>query len=94
MSAQPSGPYVEEGVDGLRLLTPILEKRRSIVVGVIFLSLAVGAFAAVMPRKYKAELSLTPVVNNKSATALGGFAALLACSPDKNPHSLTGAFGT
>ena len=28
------------------------------------------------PRKYKAELSLTPVMNNKSSAALGGFAAL------------------
>jgi len=76
LSAQPRDPYVEEGVDPLRLFTPLLEQWRRIVIGVIVISLAVGGFAAVMPRKYKAELSLTPVVNNKSATALGGFAAI------------------
>lgn len=63
-------------MDALNLLTPLLEKRRQIVVGAILISLAVGGIAALMPRKYKAELSLVPVVNNKSSTALGGIAAL------------------
>lgn len=63
-------------MDALNLLTPLLEKRRQIVVGAILIGLAVGGIAALTPRKYKAELSLTPVVNNKSSTALGGFAAL------------------
>jgi uncharacterized protein involved in exopolysaccharide biosynthesis len=63
-------------VDALALLTPLVEKRRQIVLLTILLALATGAIAAVMPRKYKAELSLTPVVNNKSSSALGGIAAL------------------
>ena len=69
-----------DGVDALSLLTPLLEKRRQIIVSAIVIGLAVGAAAAVMPRKFKAELSLTPVVNNKSATALGGIAALAGAS--------------
>lgn len=76
MSAQPTDSYVNDGVDALSLLTPLLEKRRKIILWSILLALAVGAIAAIMPRKYKAELSLTPVVNNKSTTGLGGFAAL------------------
>lgn len=75
MLAQPSEVYVEEGVDALSLLTPLLEKRRQIIAGVILVALAVGAFAASRPRKYKAELSLTPVENSGSS-ALGGIAAL------------------
>jgi hypothetical protein len=74
--AQPREAYVEEGVDALSLLTPLLEKRRQIIAGVILVALAVGAYAASRPRKYKAELSLTPVENSKSASALGGIAAL------------------
>jgi capsule polysaccharide export protein KpsE/RkpR len=35
----------------------------------------VGAVSFVRPRKYKAELSLTPVVNSRSSSALGGLAA-------------------
>ena len=42
----------------------------------IVLALVAGGVAAMMPRKFKAELSITPVVNNKSGTALGGIAAL------------------
>ena len=76
MSAPIRDRYVQEGVDPLRFLTPLVERRRSIIIGVILISLAVGVVAALMPRKYKAELSLTPVVSNKSSTALGGFAAL------------------
>jgi uncharacterized protein involved in exopolysaccharide biosynthesis len=76
LSAQPSEPYIEEGVDALALLTPIVEKRRSIILGSILIALAVGGLVALTPRKFKAELSLTPVVNNKSGTALGGIAAL------------------
>jgi uncharacterized protein involved in exopolysaccharide biosynthesis len=67
---------VTDGVDALTLLTPLLEKRRQIIIWSILLALATGGIAALMPRKYKAELSLTPVVNNKSTTGLGGFAAL------------------
>ena len=76
LSAQPSEPYIEEGVDALALLTPIVEKRRRIILGSIVIALAVGGLVAAMPRKFKAELSLTPVVNSKSGTALGGIAAL------------------
>jgi uncharacterized protein involved in exopolysaccharide biosynthesis len=68
---------VTDGVDALALLTPLIEKRRRIILWSILLALLVGALAALMPRKYKAELSLTPVVNNKSANAaLGGLAAI------------------
>lgn len=76
MSAPYRDQYIEEGFDALRLLTPIVEKRRTIFIGVIVTSAAVGAFAALTPRKYKAELSLTPVVSTKATTALGGIAAL------------------
>jgi uncharacterized protein involved in exopolysaccharide biosynthesis len=80
LPAQHSGPYVEEGVDALNLLTPLLEKRRKIIAWTILIALAVGGVAFIMPRKFKADLSLTPVVNNKSTTALGGFAALAGAS--------------
>lgn len=68
--------YVEEGVDALSLLTPLIERRRQIIIGVILISAAVATWAATRPRKYKAEMSLIPVVNNRSAQALGGLAAL------------------
>ena len=67
---------MNDGVDALSLLTPLLEKRRQIIVWSVTLALLAGLIAFLMPLKYKAELSLTPVVNNKSGTALGGFAAL------------------
>jgi uncharacterized protein involved in exopolysaccharide biosynthesis len=76
LSAQLRETYVEEGVDALTLLTPLVERRRQIIAGVIIISLVVGLIALASPRKYKAELSLTPVVNSRSATALGGIAAL------------------
>lgn len=77
MSAQTSGqPYIERGVDALTLLTPLLERRRKIIAWSIVLALVAAGAAALMPRKFKAELSITPVVNNKSGTALGGIAAL------------------
>ncbi len=76
VSAQPREAYVEEGLDALTILTPLVEKRRQIAAGVILVSLTVGLIALATPRKYKAELSLTPVVNNKASSALGGFAAL------------------
>jgi uncharacterized protein involved in exopolysaccharide biosynthesis len=76
LPVQLKQPYVEEGVDALALLTPLLEKRRLIIVGTILIALAVGGYAAMRPRKYKAELSLTPVTNNKSTSALGGLAAI------------------
>jgi uncharacterized protein involved in exopolysaccharide biosynthesis len=76
LPAQPSEPYIEEGVDALALLTPIVERRRWIILGSILIALAVGGMVALTPRKFKAELSLTPVVNNKSTTGLGGIAAL------------------
>lgn len=76
MSAQVRDTYVEEGVDALALLTPLIEKRRQIIAGVVLISLAVGVATWAPPRKYKAEMSLTPVVSNKSSSALGGIAAL------------------
>lgn len=76
MSAPYRDSYVEEGFDALRFLTPLVEKRRTIIIGVILISLITGAVAALEPRKYKAELSLTPVMSTKSTTALGGIAAL------------------
>ena len=80
MAAPVRPPYVEEGVDALTLLTPLLEKRRYIIAGAILIGLAVGIFAMLQPRKYKAELTITPVVSNKSTSTLGGFAALAGAS--------------
>lgn len=76
MAESAREPFVEEGVDALAYLTILLEKRRLIVFGPIIIGLAVGGFVSLAPRKYKAELSLSPVVNNRSASALGGIAAL------------------
>jgi uncharacterized protein involved in exopolysaccharide biosynthesis len=76
LSAQPRDAYIEEGVDALTLLTPLIEKRRQILLTAAVLTLGVGIVAFVLPRKYKAELSLTPVVNSRSSSALGGIAAL------------------
>lgn len=76
MSAQINQTYVEEGVDALTFLTPLIEKRRQILLGVAGLTLAVGIVSFILPRNYNAELSLTPVVNNRSSSALGGIAAL------------------
>lgn len=67
---------MEEGVDALTLLTPLIEKRRRIILGVLLISAVVGGWAFAQPRKYKAELSLSPVVSNRSSPALGGIAAL------------------
>lgn len=63
-------------MDALTLLTPLIERRRQIILGSILLAALTAGAVAMMPRKYRAELSLTPVVNNKSGTALGGFAAM------------------
>jgi uncharacterized protein involved in exopolysaccharide biosynthesis len=68
--------YVEEGIDGLTLVTPILENWRRILLGAVLVSAVVGGWAAIRPRKYKAELSLTPVTSNRSPQSLGGLAAL------------------
>ena len=76
MSTQASRPLVEEGIDSLTLLTPLLEKRRQIIVLVILASLAVGIISYTLPRKYKAELSVTPVLSSNASPALGGIAAL------------------
>jgi len=76
LSSQAGRPVIEDGIDSLTFLTPLLEKRRQIIAFVILASLAVGAFAFLRPRKYKAELSVTPVVNNRSTQGLGGIAAL------------------
>jgi uncharacterized protein involved in exopolysaccharide biosynthesis len=72
----PDNDVYVEGVDALALLTPLIEKRRQIIGWVIVISLVVGLIAFALPRKYKAELSVSPVVNNKSGSALGGIAAL------------------
>jgi uncharacterized protein involved in exopolysaccharide biosynthesis len=76
VSTQASRPVVEEGIDSLTFLTPLLEKRRKIIAFVILASLTVGLVAFFTPRKYKAELSVTPVLNNRASQALGGIAAL------------------
>ncbi len=76
MALQLREEYVEEGIDGLALLTPLVEHRRKIVLGVLLVSAIVGGLALASPRKYKAELSLTPVINTRSTPALGGIAAL------------------
>ena len=76
LATQSKEIYVEEGVDALAILTPLIERRRQIILGVLLISLAVGIWASVKPRKYKAEMALTPVVNNRSTQALGGLAAL------------------
>lgn len=76
MAVSVREPYIEEGVDALTYLTVLLEKRRLIIVGAILIGLVTGGIAALAPRKYKAELSLTPVVSNRSSSALGGIAAL------------------
>lgn len=80
MSAQLKESYIEEGVDALTFLNPLIEKRRHIILGVIGLTLAVGIISFIQPRKYKAELSLTPVVSNRASSALGGIAALAGAS--------------
>jgi uncharacterized protein involved in exopolysaccharide biosynthesis len=76
LQAQPDGPFVEDGIDALRLLTPLVEKWRKILGWSIVIALVVAGIAALAPRKYKAEVTLTPVVSNKSGSALGGIAAL------------------
>jgi len=76
LTAQLKETYIEEGVDALTMLTPLLEKRRLIIGGAVLTTLVVGVVAFAVPRKYKAELSLTPVVNSRSSSALGGIAAL------------------
>jgi uncharacterized protein involved in exopolysaccharide biosynthesis len=76
LSTQPSRPLVEDGIDSLTFLTPLLERRRQIIAFVILVSLAVGAFSYLRPRKFKAELSVTPVLSSRSSPALGGIAAL------------------
>jgi uncharacterized protein involved in exopolysaccharide biosynthesis len=58
----------------------LVEKRRQIIGWTIVIALGVGAYAFSMPRKYKAELSVSPVVNNKSGSSLGGIAALAGAS--------------
>jgi hypothetical protein len=76
VTAQPRETYVEEGVDALTLLTPLIEKRRLIIGGTILLALTVGVVSYILPRKYKAEMLVTPVVSSRSSSALGGIAAL------------------
>lgn len=87
--AQPErDTYVQEGIDALTLLTPLLENRRRIILGVILVAGAVGAWSAIRPRKYKAELALTPVTSNRSAQALGNLAALTGAAL-QNGYTLT-----
>ncbi len=76
LPAQPDSAFVEDGIDALRLMTPLIERWRKILAWSIFIALAVAGIASLIPRKYKAEVTLTPVVNNKSGSALGGIAAL------------------
>lgn len=76
MTHRARDPYVEEGIDALSLVTPLIEKRRLIIGGAILVALAVGGLAAIKPRKYKAEMALTPVTSTRSPQALGGLAAI------------------
>ncbi len=76
MSTQAARPVVEDGIDSLTFLTPLVEKRRQIAAFVILVSVAVGLISYFMPRKFKAELSVTPVLSSRSSPALGGIAAL------------------
>ncbi len=80
MSSQHSDHFIDEGVDPLALLTPLVERRRLIILGTLLVALVVGLIAVFSARKYKAELALTPVTNNKSGTSLGGIAALAGAS--------------
>jgi len=80
--AQRNEHFIDEGVDPLQLLTPLVERRRWIIGGSILVAVIVGLLAVISPRKFKAELSLTPVVNSKSSSALGGFAALAGATLD------------
>ncbi len=89
MSEQDSITDIE-GVDALTILTPLIERRGMILVGVILISLAVAVIAFAIPRKYKAELSVSPVVNSKSGSALGGIAALAGATL-QNGYQLTPA---
>jgi uncharacterized protein involved in exopolysaccharide biosynthesis len=57
-------------------LTPLIENRTRIILWSVLLALAVGGWAAIKPRKYKAELALTPVTSSRSPQALSGIAAL------------------
>jgi len=68
--------YVEEGIDALTLITPILENRRRILAGVMLVAAAVGTWAIITPRKFKAELVLTPVTSTRTPASLSGIAAL------------------
>ena len=90
LPAQAREPYVQEGIDALTLLTPLVERRRQIILGAIAIALAVGGWAALSPRKFKAELSLTPVVSQKSSSALGGIAALAGAALNQG-YTLTPA---
>ena len=77
LSARPRETYVAEGGDALALLTPLIERRRQILLGALLIAGLVALGTALVPRKYKAELTLTPVTNSRSASpALGGLAAL------------------
>jgi uncharacterized protein involved in exopolysaccharide biosynthesis len=86
--AQRNDQFVDEGLDPLQLLTPLVERRRWIIGGSILVGLIIGVIALLSPRKYKAELSITPVMNNKSSTALGGIAALAGATL-QNGYQLT-----
>jgi uncharacterized protein involved in exopolysaccharide biosynthesis len=82
------GPYVEEGIDGITLLTPLVENWRRILLGSILIAAAVGAWSASRPRKFKAEMWLTPVTSTRSPQALGGLAALAGATIQQG-YSLT-----
>lgn len=76
MSSPYRETYVEEGIDALALVTPILENRRRILIGVILVSAAVGTWAALSARKYKAEIVISPVTSTRTPASLSGIAAL------------------
>jgi uncharacterized protein involved in exopolysaccharide biosynthesis len=90
LAQQSERQYVEEGIDGIALLTPLIENWRRILLGAILIAGIVGGWAALRPRKFKAEMWLTPVTSTRTPQALGGLAALAGATIQQG-YSLTPA---
>jgi uncharacterized protein involved in exopolysaccharide biosynthesis len=76
LAINPEDTYFEDGIDGLALITPLIERRRQILAFVLLAVAIVAAVTIIVPRKYKAEMVLTPVTNSRSSPALSGIAAI------------------